>query len=97
VRVRLTNSGVARWLATRKKPGGVQLGLEWRVEIGGEALEEHWRELPRSLDTGDSQDFAIDLRRPLGSRFLVIEPHIENLSGLSGLGGPSWVGEYREP
>ncbi|MFQ5525312.1 MAG: glycosyltransferase family 4 protein [Thermoanaerobaculia bacterium] len=92
--VHLTNRGVARWLATKERPGGVQLGVEWRSEIGGGAMEEHWRELPRSLDTGDSYDFLLSLRRPHGSRFLVIEPHIENLSGLSGLGGPSWVGEF---
>lgn len=94
--VHLTNRGVARWLATKEKPGGVQLGVEWRAEVGGDALEEHWEELPKSLDTGDSHAFTLTVRRPHGSRFLVIEPHIENLSGLSALGGPSWVGDYSE-
>ncbi len=92
--VELTNRGPARWLATREKPGGLQLGLEWRAEIGGPALEEHWKEMPKSLARDERQAFSLPLRRPHGGRFLVIEPHIENLSGLSGLGGPSWVGDF---
>lgn len=95
--VRLTNRGVARWLATKETPGGVQLTVEWRFEIGGEALEEQQNELPRSLDTDQAYEFRFALRRPLGTRFLVIEPHIDKLSGLSAFGGPSWVGDFTEP
>ncbi|MCP4203832.1 MAG: glycosyltransferase family 4 protein [bacterium] len=91
--VRLINRGVARWLATKETPGGVQLTVEWRSEIGGEALEEQQNELPRALDSDEAHEFRFALRRPLGTRFLVIEPHIDKLSGLSAFGGPSWVGD----
>ncbi len=92
--VTLTNTGRARWLATKDKPGGVLLGVEWRSERGGDALVDLQEELPRRLDTGDAYTFRFALRRPRQSRFLVIEPHVEFISGLAGLGGPSWVGEY---
>jgi glycosyltransferase involved in cell wall biosynthesis len=92
--VRLTNRGPARWLATKEAPGGVQLTVEWRSEIGGEALEEQQNELPRDLDTDQTYEFRFALRRPVGSSFLVIEPHIDKLSGLSAFGGPSWVVDF---
>lgn len=94
--VRLTNQGVARWLATKEVPGGVQLTIEWRTEIGGAALEDQQRELPRDLDAGEDYEFKFALRRPLGSSYLVIEPHIDKLSGLSAFGGPSWVGDFTD-
>ena len=96
LKVRLTNRGIARWLATKETPGGVQLTVEWRCEIGGEALEAEQNELPRGLDTDQAYEFRFALRRPLGSRYLVIEPHIDKLSGLSAFGGPSWVGDFTE-
>ena len=94
LRVDLTNRGVARWLATKEVPGGVQLTVEWRSEIGGPALEDQQRELPRDLAEGDKHEFRFTLRRPPGTRFLVIEPHIDKLSGLSAFGGPAWVGDF---
>ena len=70
------------------------LDLQWRPEIRGDAVERTWAELPTALVAGAERSFRIELRRPRGGRFLVIEPHIENLAGLSRFGGPTWVGEY---
>lgn len=92
--VDLTNRGLARWLPTKEQPGGVHLSLEWRLEIGGSALEEHWNELPKSLDRDQTHRFVVAMRRPRGSRYLVVEPHIKSLSGMTAFGGPSWVGEF---
>ena len=92
--VDLANTGVATWLPTKEQPGGVILDLQWRPEIRGDAVERTWAELPTALVAGAERSFRIELRRPRGGRFLVIEPHIENLAGLSRFGGPTWVGEY---
>ena len=92
--VDLWNRGIARWLPTKEQPGGVILDVQWRKSRGGEALERTWAELPRPLDPGERYRFRVELRRPRDGAFLVIEPHIEDISGLSAYGGPSWVGEY---
>jgi glycosyltransferase involved in cell wall biosynthesis len=92
--VRVRNSGPARWLPTKEQPGGVILDVQWRVERGGEALERAWSELPRPIDEGEQYRFGIELRRPRGSKFLVVEPHVEGIGGFSRFGGPSWVMEY---
>lgn len=92
--VDLANTGVATWLPTKEQPGGVILDLQWRPSIREEAVERTWAELPAALPAGAERSFQIELRRPRGGRFLVIEPHIENLAGLSRFGGPTWVGEY---
>jgi glycosyltransferase involved in cell wall biosynthesis len=92
--VRLCNRGPARWLPSKEKPGGVILDVEWRRERGGDALERSWAELPRALDTDEAYRFRLELRRPSEGRFLVVEPHVEDIAGFSKYGGPSWVGEY---
>jgi hypothetical protein len=92
--VRLRNSGPARWLATKEKPGGVILDVQWRREPGGEAVDRSWAELPRPLDEGQEFNFHLELRRPIEGRYLVVEPHIEDLAGLSKYGGPSWIADY---
>ena len=33
------------------------------------------------------------MRRPLGVRFLIVEPHLLGVAGFNALGGPSWVSE----
>ncbi|MDH3255732.1 MAG: glycosyltransferase family 4 protein, partial [Acidobacteriota bacterium] len=70
--IRLGNSGPARWLPTKEDPGGVILDVQWRRERGGEAMERTWAELPHALDAGEHYDFRVELRRPRGSRFLVV-------------------------
>ncbi len=35
----------------------------------------------------------LEVRRPLGGRILVIEPHLLGVAGFNALGGPSWVNE----
>jgi glycosyltransferase involved in cell wall biosynthesis len=91
--IRLVNRGQARWLPTRSKPGGVILKIQWRRERGGGSVERIWEELPRPLDYGESYRFQVQLRRPENGRFLVIEPHVEDIAGFSALGGPLWVSE----
>jgi glycosyltransferase involved in cell wall biosynthesis len=92
--VRLRNSGPARWLPTKEQPGGVILDLQWRRERGGDAVERTWAELPRPLDEGQEVEFRLELRRPREGRFLVVEPHVEGIAGLSKYGGPSWIEDY---
>jgi hypothetical protein len=92
--VRLRNSGPARWLPTKEQPGGVILDVQWRREPGGDAVERTWSELPRPIDEGETFEFRLELRRPIEGRYLVVEPHIEGIAGLSKYGGPSWIADY---
>ncbi|MDH3745278.1 MAG: glycosyltransferase [Acidobacteriota bacterium] len=92
--IELTNTGVATWLATKEQPGGVILDLQWRAGLREEPIDRSWAELPTNLVAGKARRFRLELRRPRGANYLVIEPHIQNLAGMSRFGGPSWVGEY---
>ncbi len=92
--VELTNAGFATWLPTKEQPGGVILDVQWRRGLKEEPIERTWAELPTPLPAGKKRRFRLELRRPRGGRYLVIEPHIEDVAGLSRFGGPSWVGEY---
>ena len=65
--------------------------LDWRQSPWADPLRSHWIELPGDLDPGESRDFEIRLRRPLGTGMLVIEPHLQGVSGMNALGGPKWV------
>ena len=65
--------------------------LDWRASPWAEPMRCRWIELPADLDPGESRDFEIRLRRPLGSAMLVIEPHLQGISGMNALGGPKWV------
>jgi len=89
--VRLTNHGPARWLATVAGTGGVMVELEWRQSPWTSAMEPIWIELPDDLDPGTSREFEVRLRRPLGAAMLVVEPHLQGVSGMNALGGPKWV------
>lgn len=95
ISIELTNTGVATWLATKEQPGGVILDLQWRAGLRQKPVERSWAELPTNLMAGKSRRFRLELRRPRGAHYLVIEPHIEDLAGMSRFGGPAWVGEYR--
>jgi len=68
--------------------------VQWRLEPGGEALERSWAELPRPVDEGGEYEFRLELRRPRGSKCLVVEPHVEGIAGFSKFGGPSFIQSY---
>lgn len=89
--IRLTNHGPSRWLATGVGQGGVMVELEWRESPWASPVEPRWIELPADLGPGRSRDFHVRVRRPLGAAMLVIEPHIQGVSGMNALGGPKWV------
>ncbi len=93
LRLRLHNSGEARWLAGARGAGGVMLDLHWRRAIDRPREASRWLPLGRDLEPGEATVVEVELRRPVGCRLLVIEPHVAGVAGFSALGGPSWVSE----
>lgn len=95
LRVRLRNTGFARWLAGERGPGGVALVVKLFVD---EALDRDllagrpWLALPRDLAAGEEAWFETEVRRPVGPAHLWIEPHLFGGLGLSSYGGPRWEG-----
>lgn len=90
---RLTNEGPARWLAGGSGPGGVVVQVTL-MDAERRVLEEHpWVPLPADLAAGESEEFEIALRRPLGPVLLHIEPHVVGNRGFWGLRGPWWESE----
>ena len=91
LRIRLRNTGFARWLAGVSGPGGVAVVVKLFVEGGGDLLEGRpWLALPRDLAPGEEVRFETDVRRPPGPAHLWIEPHLFGGLGFSKLGGPRW-------
>ena len=80
-----------RTLATGMGTGGVMIELHWRRSPWTPALRSSWIDLPRDLAPGESKQFEVTLRRPLGASMLVVEPHLQGVSGFNALGGPKWV------
>ena len=78
-------------LATGMGTGGVMIELHWRRSPWTPALRSSWIDLPRDLAPGESKQFEVTLRRPLGASMLVVEPHLQGVSGFNALGGPKWV------
>lgn len=89
--VRLANKSAARWLAAEEGVGGVVLAVHWRSSLADPGQNEVWLPLQRPLLPGESQRFEVTLRKPEGCSILVIEPHIQGISGIGARGGPSWV------
>lgn len=95
LRIRLRNTGFARWLAGERGPGGVAVVVKLFVDEG---LTEDllagrpWLALPRDLAPGEEIVLETDVRRPPGAAHLWIEPHLFGGLGLSKLGGPLWEG-----
>jgi len=89
--IRLTNHGPSRWLATGRGTGGVMIELEWRQSPWGSPVKPRWIELPAEIGPGESRDFEIRVRRPVGAAMLIVEPHLRGVSGMNALGGPKWV------
>lgn len=95
LRVRLRNTGFARWLAGERGPGGVALVVKLFVDEGltDDLLAGRpWLPLPRDLAPGEEAWFETDVRRPPGTAHLWIEPHLFGGLGLSKYGGPLWEG-----
>jgi len=91
LRIRLRNTGFARWLAGVSGPGGVAVVVKLFVDGGGDLLEGRpWLALPRDLAPGEEVRFETDVRRPPGPAHLWIEPHLFGGLGFSKLGGPRW-------
>lgn len=91
LKVRLTNHGPSRWLGTGEGTGGVMIELEWRRSPWDSPVHPRWIELPEEIAPGDSRDFEIRVRRPVGAAMLIVEPHVQGVSGMNALGGPKWV------
>lgn len=91
LKIRLTNHGPARWLATARGTGGVMLELQWRRDPWSPAVTASWIDLPRDLEPGEGRDLETRLRRPPAAAMLIIEPHLQDIAGFNALGGPTWV------
>lgn len=93
LRIRLRNTGFARWLAGEKGPGGVAVVV--KLFAGGVDSEDllegrPWLALRRDLPPGEEAIFETEVRRPPGPAWLWIEPHLFGGLGLSKYGGPHW-------
>ena len=65
--------------------------LEWRRNPWGPPVKPEWVELPAEIGPRESRDFEIRIRRPIGAAMLIVEPHLQGVSGMNALGGPKWV------
>jgi glycosyltransferase involved in cell wall biosynthesis len=93
LRIRLRNTGFARWLAGERGPGGVAVVVKLFTdpELTRDLLAGRpWLALPRDLPPGEEAVFETDVRRPPGFAHLWIEPHLFGGLGFSKLGGPRW-------
>jgi glycosyltransferase involved in cell wall biosynthesis len=97
LRIRLRNTGEARWLAGERGPGGMSVVVKLLIDGGEDRLwgkdlfdGGHWLPLPRDLAPGEEVVLETDVRRPPGPARLWIEPHLFGGVSLSNLGGPDW-------
>jgi glycosyltransferase involved in cell wall biosynthesis len=97
LRIRLRNTGAARWLAGERGPGGLSVVVKLLIDcsedrpLGTDLFDGgHWLPLPRDLGPGEEAVVETDVRRPPGPARLWIEPHLFGDSSLSNLGGPDW-------
>jgi glycosyltransferase involved in cell wall biosynthesis len=92
LRIRLANTGRARWLSAEHELGGVMIDIQWRRERAADPGERHWVELPHDLSPGESMTLRKRVRRPLGdSNLLIVEPHVREICGFGAIGGPVYV------
>ncbi len=66
LRVTLTNSGPARWLAAWRGEGGIALRLGLDTPEGDLLAARPWLPLPRDLAPGESHLLEVAVRRPPG-------------------------------
>jgi len=90
LRIRLRNTGFARWLAGERGPGGVAVVVKLFVDGEDLLAGRPWLALPHDLAPGEEVRFETEVRRPPGPAHLWIEPHLFGGLGLSKLGGPRW-------
>jgi hypothetical protein len=91
IRIRLRNTGFARWLSADRGPGGVMIELHWRAQLADQGAGRQWLELPRDLRPDESIELKVRLRRPNeNANFLIIEPHVKEVGGFNTIGGPHW-------
>ncbi len=91
LRIRLRNTGFARWLAGVRGPGGVAVVVKLFVDEGEDMLAGRpWIALPHDLPPGGEVRLETEVRRPPGPAHLWIEPHLFGGLGFSKLGGPLW-------
>ncbi len=94
--LRLRNEGFGRWLRTRHGTlGGVCVELHWRSDLRQPDIGAQWLPLQRDIEPGEGVELQVEIRRPLGVRFLIVEPHLLGVAGFNALGGPSWVSEIQ--
>ena len=79
LRVRLHNTGEARWLAARRGLGGTVLRVVMEGDAGRVVDELPWIEMPRDVDPGEDYTFEVLLRRPLGAARLQVVPRLLEL------------------
>ncbi len=90
LRVRLRNRGLAHWLSSREDVGGLILEIHWRRGAAQEAMDSRWFRFSRPVAPGESTSLEAEVRRPLGGRLLIVEPHLAEVAGFRSLGGPWW-------
>ena len=90
LRVELRNTGLARWLPSREETGGLVLQTHWRRGAAQEPMDSHWFRVSRPVAPGESTILDAEVRRPLGGRLLIVEPHLAEIAGFRSLGGPWW-------
>jgi glycosyltransferase involved in cell wall biosynthesis len=93
LRVRLRNTGEARWLAAHRGLGGTVLRVVLRGDEGRVVEELPWIEMPRDVDPGEEHAFDVPLRRPLGAARLEVAPCLLELGDAWQFGGPRFEGE----
>ena len=88
--MRATNSGRCRWLASHELSGGVIFEVQLFVDGENRFRGRPWLSLPAALEPGESRDFELVLRRPLGRARLLIKPMVQVGEGHRPLGDWAW-------
>ena len=90
LRIELRNTGLARWLPSKEETGGLALEVHWREGAAQQPKDARWFRFARPVAPGESTIVEAEVRRPLGGRLLIVEPHIAGIAGFRSLGGPWW-------
>jgi hypothetical protein len=93
LRVRVRNTGAARWLPAEHGQGGTALRFELEGPGAGIVGPIPWLPLPHELPPGGEHVFELDLRRPPGPVRLRALPRLLDMDDLALFGGPVWEGD----
>jgi glycosyltransferase involved in cell wall biosynthesis len=88
--LKLANTGIARWLAADRGPGGVMVEVALWSHGRNLLATTPWLALPRDVGPGESVAVPLRLRRPPGTCRLVVTPHVSGVASFPALGGPSF-------